>query len=115
LQRDLNGPERARRSHRVQPGNRRELFFERSRYGGGHRFRAGTGEAGGDLNRREIDIRQIADGQISVAENAEEKDREHQQRRHYRPADENFGEIHATPPSSDSLGAVYPPPRPPPP
>ncbi len=107
LQGDLRVPERAGRGHRVQAGDRRELLLERRRHRRRHRLRAGAGQTGGHLNRGEIDVRQIADGQGTIAEDAEEQDRQHQQAGHDRPADEEFREIH-DPASSESLGDVDP-------
>ena len=52
------------------------------------------GSAGADHDGREVDVGEIVDRQISIRHQAEDDDRERDQRRHDRAADEDFGEIH---------------------
>ena len=99
-----------RRADRRDAGDRRELLLERRRHRRGHRLRARAGQAGVHLDRGEVDGRQVADRQQPVAHDAEDQDREHEQRRRDGPANEGFREVHDDP----SLPAARPPrPRPP--
>src|SRR3989449_9157059 len=91
LDRDLREAERARRGHRVDARDRGELLLERRRHGGGHRLGARARKRGGDLDRREVDVREIAHGQEPEAHDPEEQDGGHEERRQDRPADEEVG------------------------
>ena len=53
-------PWRARRGHRVDAGDGRELLLERRGHRRGHRLGAGAGQGRADLDRREVDVGQIA-------------------------------------------------------
>ena len=84
----------ARRGHRVEAGDRRELALERAGDRRGHRARIAAGQAGADVQRREVDVGQIADRQRAVREDAEQRDAEHQQAGRDRPLDEERGNVH---------------------
>ena len=58
-QRDVRAAERARRRHRVDAGDRRELLLERRRDRRGHGLRARARQSGGHRDRR--DSRRSAD------------------------------------------------------
>ncbi len=101
LERDLRGPERVHRRHRLQAGDRRELVLERRRHRRGHRLRAGAGQLRRDEQRREVHVRQVAHRQRPVRDHAEERDGGHEQARRDRPLDESFRNVHV---SSSSAG-----------
>ena len=63
LQRHVRAARRTRRGHLVDAGNRRELALERARHGRRHRRRVAAGQAGADVQRREIHVWKIADRQ----------------------------------------------------
>ena len=96
LQRDVRVPLRARRVDRIETGDRRKLFFERQCDRRGHRLWTGTGETPLDLNRREVDDRQIADGQQAIRHHAEDQNSEHDERRGDRTCDEECREVHGS-------------------
>src|SRR5262249_47411023 len=81
----------ARRRHVVDAGDRRELLFQRGRHRRGHGVRVRPRERRGDLDGREIHVREVADRQDSVAHDAEEQDPRHDERGHHRPANEDLG------------------------
>ena len=58
LKRDASGSEAAGGGHLRDTSNAAELALERSSNGRSHRFRAGTGQARANRNRREINLRQ---------------------------------------------------------
>ena len=93
LKGDLCESEEVGRAHRVEPGDRRELPLERGRDGRRHRLGTRTGEAGGDLYGREIDVGQVGNRQEPVAHRPEHQDAQHDEGRHDR-ADEQLGEVH---------------------
>ena len=75
-------------------GNGRELALERAGDRRRHGARIGAGQAGADVEGRVVDLRQIADRQRAVGEDAEQRDRRHQQAGRDRAPDEDFGEVH---------------------
>ncbi len=90
LQRDIRVALRARGADRRDTGNGRELLLERRRHRGGHRLGAGARQRRGHLDRREVDVGQIAHRQQAEAHDAEEQDRAHQERREDRAPDEEL-------------------------
>ena len=78
----------------VEPGDRRELLFERQRHRRRHRFRARAGQARVHLDGGEVDGRQVADRQLLIGHRAEDDDAQHDQRRRDRPLDEESREVH---------------------
>ena len=56
--------------------------------------RIAAGQSGADVERREIDVGQIADGQRAIRHDAEHRDAEHEQTGRDRPSDEDLGQIH---------------------
>ena len=76
---------------RVSPAIVENCLFQRRRHRRGHGFRAGAGEAAHHQDGRKIDIGQITDRQQAIGKQAENDDRNRDQRRHDRPADEGFG------------------------
>ena len=95
LQRDVGAARAAARRHRVEAGDRRELALERARDRRRHRARIAAGQAGADVQRRVVDLRQVADRQRAIGDDAEQRDRRHQQAGGDRPPDEDFGEVHS--------------------
>ena len=77
---DRGGAEIARRGHLRDAGNLRELPLQRLRHRGGHGLRAAAGQGGGDLDGREVDLRQRRDRQQRIGDEADEQDAGHQQR-----------------------------------
>src|SRR5207245_91242 len=61
------------------------------RHGGGQRLGARARKRGGDRDRREDDVREMAQGQEPEAHDPEEQDGGHEERRQDRPSDEEFG------------------------
>ena len=96
LQRDLRRAERVHRGHRLEARDRRELILERRRHRRAHRFRVGAWKLRRDEQRREVDVRQVADGQRPVRDRAEQRDRRHEQAGGNRPINESFGDIHVS-------------------
>ena len=94
LQRDVRRAERAGRRHRIDARNRRELLFKRRRHGRRHRVRIRPGQVRAHVDRREVDVRQIAHGKRPVPEYAGQEDRGHDERRHDRAFDEKFCDVH---------------------
>ena len=88
LQRHIAVAQRARRRHRVESRDRRKLFFQRRGNSGSHRLRACTGQAGGDRDRRKIDVREITHGQQPIRHDPEHENAEHHERRRHRPSNE---------------------------
>ena len=88
LQRDIGLPAPAQGRHRVEAGNGRELPFERRGHRSGHGLRTRAGQRGLHLERRKVDVRQIADGKRAIARDPEQQDRHHHQGGHHRPLDE---------------------------
>ena len=76
------------------PGDVRELVLERRRDGRRHGLGAGAGQARGDQERGEVDVRQIADRQRAVRHQAEQRDGGHQQAGGDGTAYECFGDVH---------------------
>src|SRR5262249_18394912 len=87
-------------------GDRRELFLERRGDRSRHRRRVRARQRGRDLNRRIVDRRQIAHGQRSIAHDAEDDDRELDEGRRDRTANEQRREIHGRVPRAASAPAV---------
>ena len=56
------------------------------------------GQVGVDLDRRVVDGRQVGHGQLQVAHDAEDENRQDEERRRDGPPDECFREIHCEPP-----------------
>ena len=97
LERDLRRAERVDRRHRLEAGDIRELVLERRRDRRAHRFGTGARQAGRDQQRREIDVRQVADRQRAIGDQTEQRDRRHEQAGRDRPLDEAFRNIHESP------------------
>jgi len=74
------GSQIARRRHLGDAGNLGELPLQRLRHRGRHGFRAGARQAGGDLDSREVDLRQRGDRQQRVGDQADEQNAGHHQR-----------------------------------
>src|SRR6266540_3058261 len=91
--------ERAGRGHVVYAGDGRELLLERRGDRRGHRLRVRAGQRGRDLDRREVDVRQIAYGKQPIAHNAEDQDGRHNERRGYGATYKWLGDVHLPPPS----------------
>jgi hypothetical protein len=66
LHSDGGQAQRAGGGHFVQPGDAPELAFEGCSHRRGHDVRAGTGQAGFDLNGGELHLRERRDGQKLV-------------------------------------------------
>jgi hypothetical protein len=88
---DRGRAERTQRGQLADARDLRELALERSRDGRGHGLRACALKIGGDLNRREIDLRQGGNRQERKGDQADEGQRRHQQRGGDRSTDEWFG------------------------
>jgi hypothetical protein len=78
-----------RRVHAGQAGNGRELLLERQGHRRRHCLGTGAGKAGLHADGREVDARQVGDGQLLVGERTEDQGPGHQQRGGDRPLDEN--------------------------
>ena len=91
LDRDRRRSEITRRRHLRDAGNLRELALERLRHRGGHGFRAGAWQAGGDLDGRKIHLRQRRHGQQRIGDQADEQNARHHQRGADGIADEGCG------------------------
>ncbi len=52
------------------------------------------GRPAGNLDRREVDRRQVGDRQLAVGHHAEHQDAQDEQRRRDRPLDEDFRKVH---------------------
>ena len=104
LERDLRRPERVDRGHRLEAGDHRELVLERRRDRRAHRFRARARQLRGDEQRREVDVRQIADRQRAIRDQTEQRDRRHQQAGRDRTFDEAFRDIHTSPSGNSAIG-----------
>jgi hypothetical protein len=96
LQRDVGAAGAAARHHRVEARDRRELPLERARDRRGHRARIAAGEAGVDVQRGVIHLRQIAHRQRAIGDDAEQRDARHQQAGGDRTADEDLREVHGS-------------------
>jgi hypothetical protein len=71
------------------------LAFQRACHRRRHRRRIAAGEAGLNLNGREVDGRQVAHRQYAIGYDAEERDGRHEQARGDRALDEPFRNIHS--------------------
>src|SRR6185295_17705581 len=118
LERDVGAAQGARRRHRVDPGDRRELFLERRRDCRGHRLRARTGQARGNGNRGEVDVGEIAHGQQAIRHQPEHENSEHHERCGDGTADEQSRNVHfgfpvsavpTLPPAPPAVSVVGPP------
>ena len=90
-------PERVGRADRVHAGDRRELLLERRGHGRRHGLRARAGQRRLDLDGGEVHGRQVADRQLQVAHRPEDHDRQDDERRRDRPANEDVREVHDGP------------------
>ncbi len=93
LERDLRRAERVDRGHRLEAGDHRELVLERRRDRRAHRLGTGAGQLRRDQQRREVDVGQVADRQRAIRDQAEQRDRRHQQAGGDRPLDESFRNV----------------------
>src|SRR5438552_431412 len=100
LQCDLSVAERAGRTDGVESGNSRELSFQRRRYGRSHRLRTAARKFRGDLNGWVIDVREIADRQSSIADEAEQDNASHDEGGRDRALNKEFGHRSCARPSS---------------
>jgi len=82
------------RAHRVEPGDQRKLVLERGRDRRSHRLGTRARQAGGHQQRREIDVRQVADRKAAVGDGAKQSDRAHQKAGRNRPLDKCPGDVH---------------------
>ena len=73
-------PQRADRGHLGDARDQRELPLERRGHVGGHGLRAGAGQAGADLDGREVDLRQRRHRQVEIGDDAEDEQRRGDQR-----------------------------------
>jgi hypothetical protein len=87
LHRDLGDAQTARRHHRIEAGDGRELTLERGRDRGGHGLGRCTRKMPRHDDGRKIDLRNRGDGKQAIAEQAEDDEGQHQQRRHHRTTD----------------------------
>ena len=87
LQHDDRDAAGAGRGHLAQALHLAELPLERRGHRGGHHVRAGAGIEREHLDGRVVDLRQRRDRQLRVGDDADQQDRDHQQRRS-RPAAE---------------------------
>jgi len=94
LQRNIGASKRTVRGHRIDARNPRELPLEWSRNSRRHRRRIRAGKAGGDRNRRIVDVREIGDRQRLIRHHAEQRDAEHNERSRDRFADASFRNVH---------------------
>ena len=92
LDRDRGRPEIAGRGHLRDAGDLRKLALQRLRDRRGHGFRAAAGQGGGDLDGREVDLRQRCYRQQRIGDEADEQDAGHHQRGADRIADEGRGD-----------------------
>ena len=95
LQGDLGGPLGAGGGHLLHPGDGGELLLQRRGDRRSHRLRAGAGQLGAHLDRREVDVGQLRDRQLAIGHDPEGEDADHDQQGHDRAADEDLGEVHA--------------------
>ena len=96
-QRDERGAAGARRHHLREVGHLPELPLQRRGDRGGHHLRARAGIEGLHLDGRIIDLRQRRQRQEFVGDDADQQDREHQQRCRDRPLDEQARRVHGAP------------------
>ena len=94
LQRDTRLAEHVDRGELCHARYLGELPFQRLRHRGGHDFRAGTGIAGADRDRRELDARQRRHRQEWVCGEADQNQGRRQQRCRDRTADKGGGHAH---------------------
>ena len=90
LQRDVAAAVAALRGHRIDAGNRRQLPLDRAGDGGRHRSRIAARQARLNLYGRRVHRRQIADGKRLVGDDAEQRDRQHQEAGGDRTPDEDL-------------------------
>jgi hypothetical protein len=95
LERHVGGAERARRRHLRDAGDPPELPLQRRGDGRRHGVRVRAGEAGLDVDRRELDLRQRRDGKELERHDPGERERDREKRRRDRSPDEGLGERHA--------------------
>ena len=88
---DLGEAERARRRHRVDARDGRELPLERRRHRRRHGVGARAGQARRDLDGGEVHVGQVAHRQQAIGDDAEDEDARHDQRGHDGPPDEELG------------------------
>ena len=88
LDRDARRAERAHRGQLADAGDPADPALERHRDGGRHRVRARAGQRRVDVDRREVDFRQRADGQLRERGDARQEQRDREERRRDRPPDE---------------------------
>ena len=99
FQRDLGIAERVRRRHGAQPGDHRELIFERRGHRRGHGFGAGAGKARRHQQGGQVHVGQVAHGQGAIRHGAEQRDGGHQQAGGDGSLDEGFGDVHGQSPA----------------
>src|SRR5581483_575365 len=103
LEGHLSAAERARRVHRREPGDRRELPLERRRDRGRHRLGVRARKRSAHEERREVDIREVAHREAPVRDHAGDQDRDHDERGRDRAADERTREVHPGAPVAAGL------------
>ena len=72
LQRNVRAAGGARRGHLVEAGDGRELTLERARHRRGHGAGVAAGQSGADVQGREVDVRQVADAERAIRDDAEQ-------------------------------------------
>ena len=102
LQRDPRNPRPTDREDRGEPGDLRQLAFERGGDLHRHRLGRGAGQLGADLDGGEINLRQGGDRQLEVAKDAGQQHSHGEQRGGDGPGDEGRGDVHL----SRAAGAV---------
>ena len=94
LEHDLSGAQGVGGAHGIHPGDGGELALQRRGDRRGHSLRTCSRQTGAHLQGGIVHVREIAHRQTSVSHESEQKDAQHDERRHYRPADEQFSDVH---------------------
>src|ERR1700683_3792402 len=97
LQHDNGSASGAGGGHLAQALHLAELALQRRRHRRRHHVRACARIKREHLNGRIIDFRQCRDGQLHIANQTDQEDGSHQQRRGYRPQDKWTRWAHGTP------------------
>ena len=95
LQSDGGKAEGRGRGHRLQRWNLAELALQRRRDQLRHRIGVGARQLGGDLDGREVNLRQGRDRQGGVTEKTAQENGYREQRGRDRPMDKEGGDVHS--------------------